>query len=265
MKRLIIAMENVQYENEKLYKDVSLCIEKIENVLNNISNKISDNLDEDSKNYICNNIENIKGIAKDIYNYSVNAKQNGIYNEDQLKIGKNQINELEKILDDLSEKLNDINDFNGQLSDQIYDIEIKINDIKEELKNKSNNLNIESKLKKHNKKYTWICDAHNEMISQTDNIEMICNNFNFDNYHKNIELLNTSIATIKDALYQCYTLNQNMGNSINKKNEIIQDLEDQIYNIENEIEDNEISKNDLEDKIVELNDILLELENKLKQ
>jgi chromosome segregation ATPase len=211
-------------------------------------------------------IDKIKDLANDIDNITKGAKDNGIHNEQQLYLGKEQITDLKNTLNNLERQLEDIDNENSNLSYDIDDIQNIIEDVKNKISD-TTTASV-SRLKKLGKGFNFICEAHDDIMNLAMEILNEC--YNLEDIEKEYDEILEIISEIEDrvggieyAMQQAVDMNNRMGNSIDGKNNILDDLLNQIKDKESELENNNNSNIDLKDKLSELEELLSQLEDQI--
>jgi chromosome segregation ATPase len=241
-------LNNLGYDNEKIYDTVIEYIEDINGIL-------------DNNNILDNDIPyDIKRIYEDIHIEIETAKGYGQDNEDALKEGNGIISDLEEEI--------------RYTQDQISNIQSEINDIQYEIDNfnyansRLRKLYKETINKNHlEKESKFICTTHDEIMSFCNEGVEICNKFSDKygelddedkNYEKQLEDLfsefddkirdkNTDIERYID---EARDSNERMSNGIESKNSKIYNLNEELEELQNNLRDKE---NELSDKKYELN------------
>lgn len=197
-KKLKVALNNYQIDNNIIY-------DKIINYQELMKRSLS--LIEDSNSI--NELYNVKENARNIRHLVLEAKSNGIDNENYLSQGNDIISDLQKELENLYEKFNSLN-------------------------NKHINIIEFNKLKKISPP-AFICNIHNNIYIFTEYIEDIVNKLTdkviekkIDNIEEYINNLLCNCSNIKNEIDSARNMNERMGKGIDKKNQEIMYLQKKI-------------------------------------
>lgn len=222
------SLDNVQYENEKIYEKISENLSEIETFIDNIENSKDDD-------FIGDELIKIERTSQEIEIYVNDAKNNGIINEGYLHQGKDIITDLETEI--------------YNLESQLELLEIQYDDLYS-----STTAN-----KRLGKKHVYICDVHDEMHTTSEELTRVVNEMldSISNDKLNdklksnyIEKFNDCVYSIKNNIDECIGMNESMGLGIDAKNDSIENLQSEINDLELQITDKE---NEISDLRYELN------------
>lgn len=275
MKRLSY-LENKQNDNDVMYSNINEYLTTLENYLEFINNELNNfpnisdydsNDYENQKIYFYENLyeyfDNIYNVADEICDCSQTAKNYGVHNEEQLEKGNKKIDDMQEELDELQQNFYEIENEHDSLKKLISELEEQLDILEDSM----NNMTVESsinRLKKISKSYSFICNAHDDMIDSSEKImdlvdELKSSNKEYDDYKSFMHMVEDNIATIYSAMNEAINMNERMGIGVDNKIDKLYSLEDEINSFNEYIADAVITKDELENRLNDLQNILEEL------
>lgn len=218
MKRLIkkSELEDKSYDNSCIYQECALLLDKVTETTDTMTSYTELT---DIEN-IVNCIEYIDDILYDIYYNIDTAKDNGILNEESLGYGNQVIDELNQEIEDL---INEKNELESTLADlhstkRLYKSSRFICNVHDDI----------MELCTTNRKYLqeYITDVtdvddEDELSELISDIESFCSSFCYD---------------IENYIDEANDLNERMGNGLDRKNTLIEELRAEIESLQDEIQ-----------------------------
>lgn len=285
-------LTNKQYEIEDYYSSIQEEINTIRDELNTIESYLDEinqeNYDEIA-DYIVDSMNYILSCNDRIYDFASKAKSIGQFNEDMLREGKSIIEDLESEIDKLKVEIDDIINSKSEVEYEIYELEDEIERIKELIDNIENELSVESD--NNNRKrlitvlgsFQYICHVHDDIMEIADRIADIINSSVFVNKIKDYDSekfddlydeLISEFNDIKNDILNYLSdiehdmsigldMNNRMGAGIDRKNDLIQELKEEVENLVEELGNLSYEYDDLLSQKEELESQLAELQSLL--
>lgn len=285
MKRLIASdLDNKQYDLEELYDKVDVEISEIKNALDQLETLITNSTAKEEFQEAHDYANIITQSGSVIYEFIDASKDIGIFNESQLEEGNKIIESLENDLSSLEEELENIRSSHSEHQDEIDNLEEKIDETQsliEELQNQNIEASKQSKLKLVViASYRYICNVHDAIMSKAEEIQLNASSIddmligirNSDDpvdpqelysLQQLIDGISYIIGDIENDMSIGLKMNTKMGNGIDSKNDLINEITSNIEQITSDLdfETNELEnllsiKHNLEMSLEELESLL---------